>query len=633
MPSRYADLYLTESRDHLTAANAALLELEREPAASEPLDALFRAVHTLKGMSGVMGYAEVGTLAHEMESLLASVRGGDRTLDPETVVLLFDAADGLERAVGAAVTGVDSAVDTTALVERLRVAEAETTIPAPAALGQRRPRLPDGYTGAAIDAQVRLAADAPLPGARALLVLQRARALGEVIAVAPSESTFLHPGFTGEFALRLQTPAADADVERAIRAAGYVDRVALRRRDAMAEAPANAGTGGGTWDAERANEVLQHFVRIDPRRLDAMMNLAGELVIARGRLATLAAIHGDADLDDSIDRASRLIGELQDNILASRMVPVWQIFDRFPRVVRDTARDVGKHIAFDIVGRDIELDRALLEQVGDPLVHLLRNAVDHGLEPPDERVLRGKPREGRLTLSTTREASAVVIRVTDDGRGVDREAVLQRAKSLGLVDAERESLTDDELLRMIARPGFSTAERVTTLSGRGVGIDAVVTRVRALGGAVELRTVRHEGTSISLRLPVTLAIIPALLARVGSETYALPLTHIRETLRLTAEVRRRLRGRDMLLLRDDVLTLRHFREVVGLPSRDEAGGQVVVLEAAERRTGLVVDQLLGQQEIVVKPFDAVRGASPYFSGATILADGMPALIVEVSSLI
>jgi two-component system chemotaxis sensor kinase CheA len=635
MSSRYADLYLTESRDHLTAANAALLELERTPRATEPLDALFRAVHTLKGMSGVMGYAAVGELSHEMEALLAAIRAGDRVLDQEALTLLFDAADALERAVSASVGGEVSAVDTTGLVARLHAVGADESAAAPIVLGQKPARLPDAYDGDVTDVQVRLASDAPLPGARALLVLQRARTLGDVVAVAPDESSFLLPAFGGEFAFRLATGSADADVERTVRDSGYVDRVSVRRRSAAAEASAGPGgeRRGGAWDAERATAALQRFVRIDLRRLDAMMNLTGELVIARGRLVQLAALHRDQNLDDTIDHASRLIGELQTNILASRMVPVWQIFDRFPRVVRDAARDVGKLIDFEILGREIELDRSLLEQVGDPLVHLLRNAIDHGLEGPDEREAAGKPRQGRLTLSTTRESSAVVIRVTEDGRGVDRDAVLRRAKVLGLVDAERDTLSDDELLRMIARPGFSTAERVTALSGRGVGIDAVVTRVRALGGAVELKTTRGEGTAISLRLPVTLAIIPALLARVGSETYALPLTHIRETLQLTDHVRRTVRGRDVLLLREEVLTLRHLRDVVGLAVRDEAGGQVVVLEAAERRTGLVVDQLLGQQEIVVKPFEAVRGATRCFSGATILADGLPALIVEVSSLI
>lgn len=363
------------------------------------------------------------------------------------------------------------------------------------------------------------------------------------------------------------------------------------------------------------------------------MNLMGELVIARGRLEQVAAKHDDPALADATAAVGRLVGDLQAGILASRMVPVWQVFDRFPRVVRDAARSLGKEIDFVIEGREIELDRALLEQIGDPLVHLLRNAVDHGIESPEAREASGKPRAGRLTLEASRDRSAVVIRVTDDGRGIDRVRLLERGRAEGLVDASVTDLADEDLLRLIARPGFSTAERVTALSGRGVGVDAVITRVRSVGGSVELRSTEGTGTSITLRLPVTLAIIQALLARVGEETYALPLTHVRETLNLTPDVVRTVRGTDVLVLREEVLPLLDLRRIVDLPARDAEGSQVVVLEVADRRAGLVVDQLRGQHEIVVKPIDAARGAASCFSGATILGDGVPALILEATSLL
>jgi two-component system chemotaxis sensor kinase CheA len=324
---------------------------------------------------------------------------------------------------------------------------------------------------------------------------------------------------------------------------------------------------------------------------------------------------------------------MQTGILQSRMVPVWQVFDRFPRVVRDAARSLGKELEFSIEGREIELDRALLDQIGDPLVHLLRNAIDHGIEEPHERAEKGKPTAGRLTLSAARDRSAVVIRVTDDGRGIDRNLMLARGKAEGIIDPVRTDLSDEDVLKVIARPGFSTAERVTTLSGRGVGVDAVVSRVRSIGGSVELRTTLGQGTSITVRLPVTLAIIQALLARVGDETYALPLTHVRETLQLSPTVVRRVRGTNVLVLRDEVLPLLSLRQIVDLPARDAEGSQVVVLEVADRRAGLVVDQLRGQQEIVVKSIDGARGAASCFSGATILGDGVPALILEATSLL
>ena len=363
------------------------------------------------------------------------------------------------------------------------------------------------------------------------------------------------------------------------------------------------------------------------------MNLIGELVITRGRLAQLATTIGDAALDETVAQASRLVSDLQDEIMTSRMVPVWQVFDRFPRLVRDAARSLGKQVTFAVVGKEIELDRSMLDEIGDPIVHLLRNAIDHGLELPEARAAAGKPTAGQVTLSAMRDRSAVLIRVTDDGRGIDRARVLRRAQALGLVEPGRAELSDDELIRVISRPGFSTAEQVTDMSGRGVGIDAVQTRVRTLGGSVEIRSVPGQGTSVTVRLPLTLAIVRSLLARVGDETYALPMTHVNETVELQPSTLRTVKGREVLVLRDDVLPIVRLRDLVQLPRGTERGLQVVVVEVAERRTGLVVDELIGQQEIVVKQYDGVRDGLALFSGATILGDGAPALIVDPGSLL
>jgi len=313
-------------------------------------------------------------------------------------------------------------------------------------------------------------------------------------------------------------------------------------------------------------------------------------------------------------------------------VPVWQVFDRFPRVVRDAARALGKRMELVIDGQEIELDRSLLDEIGDPVVHLLRNAIDHGLETPDERERAGKSPTGRLTLVAARDRSAIVIRVTDDGKGIDRDRVLAKAQAMGLIDGTRTDLTDDELFRLIGRPGFSTATQVTDISGRGVGIDAVHTRVRALGGTVDMKSAKGEGTSVTVRLPATLAIVRSLLARIGDETYAIPMTHVNETVHLEPSTIRQVKGREVLVLRNDVLPVLHLRDVIRLPRRDVRGGQVVVLEVADRRAGMVVDELTGQQEIVIKPFDAVKDGLSVFSGATILGDGVPALILDVSSL-
>ncbi|HEX7122100.1 MAG TPA: Hpt domain-containing protein, partial [Gemmatimonadaceae bacterium] len=435
-PHRYAELFLTESRDHLAAVNHALLRLEQAPGDADAIDALFRSVHTIKGMAGVMGYAAVVDLAHDLEAMLAQARDDARVLGPADTSLLFEAADALESAIELSVSDRAGEIDVTALCQRLRgatrtinpevlaTAEWDLTLALPA--------------GPGVGVHVRLAGDTPLRGARAALVLQRARALGTVHAVLPDEAALAAENFAGQFAIRLETNASDDEIVAALRGAGYVDGVTVHRES---EAPATPATrtiaeqADTAWSAGALKAPLQRYVRMDVRRLDSLMNIIGELVIARGRLSEIVSRYADPALDEATTAVARLVSELQDTILASRMVPVWQVFDRFPRVVRDAARTLGKEIDFVIEGREIELDRSLLEQIGDPLVHLLRNAVDHGIESPEVRKAAGKPPRGRLTLSAMRDRAAVVIRVTDDGGGIDRQRVLAKARQEGVIDA------------------------------------------------------------------------------------------------------------------------------------------------------------------------------------------------------
>ena len=552
--AKYAALFQSESREQLSTMNEELLALERTPTASEPVGAVFRAVHTMKGMSATMGYATVTALAHELESLLDRVRHAEIPVDREVTDALFAAVDALERAVEIEVAGGS-------------------------------------------------AEDAASPALEQLRMLARARAglpmTTQEFAIPSATQEFAIPSTTQEFVAPAAPPAPAA------------------AKSAIAKGP--------------------RTIRVELRRLDGLTNLAGELLVARGRLSDVAHEIAHPALDEALAQASRLISDLHEEIMASRMVPVGQVFDRFPRLVRDAAHSLGKEIELALEGREIELDRSMLDEIGEPIVHLLRNAADHGIERPNERLRAGKPRAGQLTLTVTRERQMVTMRVQDDGRGIDRERVLARARAQGLVDATVETLSDEELLRVISRPGFSTAERVTDLSGRGVGIDVVLTRVRALGGAVEIRSAPGVGTTVTLRLPVTLAIVRALLARVDGEMYAVPMTHVHETVDLSQDARRRVQGRDVMLLRDEVVPLLQFREIVGLPEAMfvsvHGTTQVIVIESEGRRAGLVVDEFAGQQDIVVKEFDGVRDGLALFSGATILADGVPALIVDVGSLL
>ena len=526
--SGYANLFLTESREHLVDINNALLALERD-ASSGAVDELFRAVHSIKGMSAAMGYKSVTELSHELESLLEKLRAGEVLVTTRVMDTLFNASDALETSISMATAEKPRELAVTTLVEQLRELAREP--------------------------------EQPLT-------------------------------FTAEFQVLAQSKEAAAKTEHAPR-----------------------------------------HVRIDARRLDNLMDAVGELVIVRDRLALISVEMADQTLSEATLQASQLVGSLQNEIMTIRMLPVWQVFDRFPRVVRDTAHLLGKRVDFTIEGKEIELDRSMLEEMGEPVLHLLRNALDHGIELPDERIALGKPPAARLTLTAERDRSTVLIRVSDDGRGIDPDLVLPRAIELGLIEEGTTSLSDDDLIRVISRPGFSTAKTITDISGRGVGFDIVATRVRSLGGSLDVRSVTGRGTTVTMRLPLTLAISRALLARVEKEIYAIPLTHVVETFALAPQMLQRVKGREVLVIRDEAVPAIRLRDCVGLEKAANGSAQVVLMELADRRAGLVVDEFVGQQEIVMKQFDAVGEASSMFSGATILGDGAPALIIDPMALV
>ena len=527
---RYAKLFLSESREHLSEVNNALLDLERG-GSDAAIARLFRSVHTIKGMGGAMGYTTVSELSHELETLLDKIRSGSIIVTPSIMDTLFAGADALEHAVDLVTAPTPTELDITDILARIRSAASEETTQT----------------------------------------------------------------FTSEFAT-----------------------IAVEKKKEESTVP--------------VVKPARH-VRIDARRLDTLMNVMGELVIARDRIAQIAERLGDEGLLEATLRASQIVSNLQNEIMISRMVPVWQVFDRFPRVVRDTARALGKEVDFKIEGKEIELDRSMLDEMGEPVLHLLRNSLDHGIETPAERKAAGKEPMATLTLTAERDRATVLIRVTDDGRGIDQKKVLPRAKKLGLVDQATAKLSEDELVRIISRPGFSTADKVTDISGRGVGFDIVASKVRALGGSLEVHTDAGLGTNVSMRLPLTLAISRALIARVDNELYAIQLTHVLETFALSAPMLIDVKGKEVVAIRDDLFPAIWLRDRVGLPASGKSAGQVVLVELADKRAALIVDEFVGQQEIVVKQFDGVSASRTLFSGVTILGDGAPALIIDPSILL
>jgi two-component system chemotaxis sensor kinase CheA len=632
--AKYAALFVSESREHLQSCNQLLLAWERDPEATAPVDGLFRAVHSLKGMAATMGFTPLAELAHRAENLLDSVRSGKLAVKPEHFELLFRSVDELEDGVARATTGKGLRAEAASLVKALdaavKIGEKPGESPKAGKAGRagkagesgakaekaQRPVARDERPS--LDVKITVRSDALLRGARALLALRKAEALGAVSRVTPQVGELEREDFDGKLAFRIRTGAAPSEVDAVIRSAGDIAGVAI---DLASDE-----------QAVDANALRQ--IRIDLARLDALMKLAGELVVARNRLVELARESSDPELGQVGERISRLVGAVQAEVLEARLTPVREVFDRFPRVVRDLARDLGRQVRLEVEGGDIELDRAVLDEVADPLVHLVRNAIDHGIEAPRDRVKAGKAAEGRLRLSASRERNSVAIRVADDGRGIDRSKILAKAKAEGLVDAGAEVLADDQLLRILSRSGFSTAAVVSGVSGRGVGVDVVMTRIRQLGGAVELVTEAGQGTAFVLRVPLTLAIVRSLLVRVGAERYVVPLNYVSETIEFSATPVTALGDREALVIREQPVPTVHLHKLLGSDGATTSGRRpVLVVQVGERRTALVVDELLGQQEIVVEPFDAPRGMPGWFSGATILADGTPALILDAAALV
>lgn len=624
-------LFLAEGRDLLNRVDAELMTLERTPDSRVALDAAFRAMHSLKGMSATVALDEAAAALHAGETVLAAARDA-AFLDGARLSSLLALNDGVRRALDAAERGGPSPAELPGLIARLGA----TAPLAPERDDAQRERVRAARAvhrattavGARWRVDVVMTGDAAIPSARATVVQRRLAALLPVLATSPDAESVADDDWDRRLTVWLgQSPdGTDIDaaaIERAVCSAGDIASCDVTRDFPATSAPTSLA---GDASASRT-------VRIPAQRLDDLLDLVGELVLARDRLVRTAAPTADDAARQAMDDTSRLILQLRDAILHSRMVPLAQVFDRFPRHVRDTAHALGKEIELVLEGRELEVDRSLLDELSDPLLHLLRNAVDHGLESAAERQAAGKPARGRLVVRAARDGAMVAVTVADDGRGVDRERVAASALAQGMADAAAMAREDHGLLQLLARPGVSTAAAVTTLSGRGVGVDAVLSRVHGLGGRVELVTAQGAGTAITIRLPLSVAMLRALLVRVADETYAIPLalihsTHLSDALRVRRDAR----------LPEDVevggarVRLVSLRAHLGLPPADDVSGHLVVLDGAAGRVALLVDGCLSQHEIVVKPVQRVRGSAQKFSGGTILPDGTPSLILDINSL-
>ena len=616
---RMLALFLAEGRELLNRIDTELLLLERTPDSRNAVDSVFRAVHSLKGMSATVGLGDASAALHAGESILAGARDVGVLSVPQLTALL-ELNDAMRRVLDAAERGTRTPISLGVLTRALEALAPEASITRNGVDRQSAARAVRRATTTA-DAQwrvdVSISADASIPHARATIVLRKLAALATVLRVEPDADAQAEDAWDRTLTIWLGAGSDAAVIERAVKSAGDIADVHVAREVALRGAAPES-------DAART-------VRIPVRRLDDLLDLVGELVLARDRLVRVVSPDADEHARQALDDASRLVTQLRDAILTSRMVPLAQVFDRFPRHVRDTAQLLGKDIDLVLEGRELEVDRSLLDELSDPLLHLLRNAVDHGLESPAERRVAGKDSRGRLVVRATRDGSMVAVTVADDGRGVNRQRVADSAARQGVTDAGALAQHDAGLLQLLARPGLSTATAVTAISGRGVGVDAVLSRVQALGGRLDLATADGAGTAITIRLPLTVAMLRALLVRVAGETYAIPLTMVRAT-HLSDALRGNAVVPDAIELGGERMPLVSLRARLGLPAVVDVSGHLVVLEGAAGRVALLVDACTSQVEIVVKPLQKVRGAATMFSGGTILPDGAPSLILDINSL-
>lgn len=639
--SAYREVFLSESAEFLQAMTDGLLELESEPGSTDAVEIIFRGAHSLKGMSAAMGYEATAELTHKMETAMAAVRGGARRVDTALVDLMLRALD-VARVLIAEESAGRPAQDTASLLEEL-LASAEPDAGGPR--GDRdASRSPGDGDGRKVRVTVTLDEACALKSVRAYMVIKRLGHAGRVVDTVPAARDIEDEKFDRTFQVVLTTSVSDEELIGDVRHVSEIAAVEVTPvvADAPPEASAEAALPPALADRRARAPVTKlaetQTVRVSIGHLDNLVNLVGELVILRARLERLAAGHGDRALAETVEDLQRTTSELQHEVMQTRMVPVGNIFNRFPRMVRDLAQDLGKEVAFEMEGSDIELDRTVLDEIGDPIVHLLRNAIDHGVETPGERLAAGKPSRATVRLSAVRERDLVSIAVSDDGRGMDVARIWARAVERGLAQAsEREAYSDRDIILFTCAPGFSTVDAATKVSGRGVGMDVVKGKIEYLGGSLDVRTRPGEGTDFRLSLPLTLAIVQALLVGCDGQTYAVALSAVSEVFS-PGDVRiETVDGHAVIVLRTGEVVPMYplaalLDDEVDPDRMPEATEHILLVSHGERQSALLVDRMAGRQEIVIKPlarlFRDVRG----LGGAALLGDGRVALILDPRTL-
>ncbi|EWG11978.1 chemotaxis protein CheA [Cytobacillus firmus] len=674
--NQYLEVFIEESKEHLQSCNEQLLELEKNPDDIKIVNEIFRSAHTLKGMSATMGYEDLANLTHQMENVLDAIRNQKIKVNGEILDVVFLAVDDLEAMVLSIAEGGDGKRDVSIAVEKLMLIEkgespALSKARAETAAAIAEPPGPvkstyDDFEWTVIqqskeqgfetyEISIALRADCLLKAARVYMVFEVLEKSGEVIKATPSVEQLEEEQFDQEFSVTIVTQETPEVIRQKLLKVSEVDRIDVvevsmgdyisretvkdegtLKPDVEEKADRASEMPKEEKKAPAAKQVSNKTIRVNIERLDILMNLFEELVIDRGRLEQISKELNNQELHETVEHMSRISGDLQNIILNMRMVPIETVFNRFPRMVRQLARDLNKKINLEIVGADTELDRTVIDEIGDPLVHLIRNALDHGVETPEVRKAIGKNEEGNVILKAYHSGNHVFIEIEDDGAGINKDKVIKKALKNGIITEQSASaLTDKQAYELIFASGFSTADKISDVSGRGVGLDVVKNTIESLGGSVSIDSKVGQGSIFSIQLPLTLSIISVMLVEIEKEKYAIPLSSIIETAIIRKADVLSAHNQKVIDFRGKVVPLLSLKEIFEVPSdnHEDEFISVVIVRKGEKMAGLVVDSFIGQQEVVLKSLGNYLTSVFAISGATILGDGQVALIVDCNALI
>ncbi len=687
--SQYLEIFIDETKEHLQNLSQQLMVLEEEPENADTINEIFRAAHSLKGMAGTMGYKRMQSLTHIMENVLSEIRNGKMTVSAELVDVLFQCLDALEAYLDTITQTQDEGTEENeTIIARLNAFLNGEVAAEPKDAGKKEEKVASEpsktkdvklseYEVRAIrealnknmhvyKLEVHVDENCILKAARAFLVFKALEELGEIIKSEPSVQDIEDEKFELDFSLIIVTEKDSATVKAAVEHVSEIRKVIMEEvtkapevteteDEAKTEKKEEAGTSvvaasknevatpkaATTTPAKAAGKpVVNRSVRVDIEKLDVLMNLVSELIIAKNGLVSVSnSEEGTAtqSFNEQIEYLERVTTNLHESVMKVRMMPIETVTQKFPKMVRDLSKNLNKQMKLTISGEDTELDRTVIDEIGDPLMHLLRNSADHGLESAEVRAERGKDPVGSIWLTAYQDGNNVVIEVKDDGNGIDVESVRNKAIEKGTITPEQaEAMNDKEIIDLLFRPSFSTAKKVTDVSGRGVGLDVVKTKIESLGGDIEVKTKLGEGSTFIIRLPLTLAIIQSLMVEVGPEKYAISLGNIQTIEDVPVTDIKFVQSKEVINLRGTVIPLVRLDSILDIePSEEEVESlTAVIVKKGDKQAGLIVDRLIGQQEIVIKSLGKyINNNSKIISGATILGDGEVALILDANALV